>query len=146
LLVLSVILCFIYLFITNPIGLGILLFLLRLFILILIGTIVNVWYAYILFLVYIGGLLVIFIYICIISRNFKLNKIGIWELSGIFIVGLFSSQYLFNQKIVIYIGININGLRLPLFLFLRLVVYLLICFFVIINIILRGGNSLKIAY
>lgn len=28
------------------------------------------WYAYILFLVYIGGLLVIFIYVCLVRRNY----------------------------------------------------------------------------
>nr|YP_010834655.1 NADH dehydrogenase subunit 6 [Coryphella verrucosa]WFQ82023.1 NADH dehydrogenase subunit 6 [Coryphella verrucosa] len=33
----------------------------------------SFWYSYILFLIYVGGLLVLFIYICLVSSNFPLK-------------------------------------------------------------------------
>lgn len=53
----------------NPIRLGGVLVIIRFYLVSIIRIFSSFWFSYVLFLVYIGGLLVIFIYICLISRN-----------------------------------------------------------------------------
>nr|QNV12005.1 NADH dehydrogenase subunit 6 [Galba truncatula] len=54
---------------TSPVSLGGLLIFISICFVILISLISSAWYGYLLFLVYIGGLLVLFIYMCMISSN-----------------------------------------------------------------------------
>jgi high-affinity Fe2+/Pb2+ permease len=44
----------------------------------------RVWFAYVLFLVYVGGLLVLFIYICLVRRNYPIT----FRMSGLIILFL----------------------------------------------------------
>nr|YP_010032947.1 NADH dehydrogenase subunit 6 [Haloa japonica]QOW38681.1 NADH dehydrogenase subunit 6 [Haloa japonica] len=53
-----------------PISLGAVLILLSLSFVSIMSLAGSWWYSYILFLVYIGGLLVMFIYVCLISSNY----------------------------------------------------------------------------
>nr|ABJ55883.1 NADH dehydrogenase subunit 6 [Smaragdinella calyculata] len=53
-----------------PISLGAVLVLLSLCFVSVMSFMGSWWYSYILFLVYIGGLLVMFIYVCLISSNY----------------------------------------------------------------------------
>nr|YP_010578710.1 NADH dehydrogenase subunit 6 [Mandarinia regalis]UZP46674.1 NADH dehydrogenase subunit 6 [Mandarinia regalis] len=57
-------------FINNPISMGLLILLQTLLICLLLGMLINsYWFSYILFLVFLGGLLVLFIYISSIASN-----------------------------------------------------------------------------
>nr|AJG02540.1 NADH dehydrogenase subunit 6 [Pararge aegeria] len=63
-------------FINHPISMGLLILLQTLLICLLLGMIINsYWFSYILFLVFLGGLLVLFIYISSIASNeiFKIS-------------------------------------------------------------------------
>lgn len=54
----------------NPIGMAGIVVLIRLAIVSIISLFSSFWFSYVLFLVYVGGLLVIFIYICLVRRNY----------------------------------------------------------------------------
>nr|YP_009498371.1 NADH dehydrogenase subunit 6 [Biomphalaria choanomphala]AWK49482.1 NADH dehydrogenase subunit 6 [Biomphalaria choanomphala] len=58
---------------SSPVSLGISLFFTSVFVVMLMSIFFNMWYSYILFLVYIGGLLVLFIYMCMMSTNEKFH-------------------------------------------------------------------------
>lgn len=133
-----------FILVGNPIIIGILLLALSFLIVVQIGFLISSWYAYILFLVYVGGLLVIFIYICIISRNLQLG--GFFSLRGLgltIIILTLAGQFVNNQKILTHLDI-LNGINFPLRLLLILGVYLLMCFLSVISIILRGGTTINI--
>lgn len=53
----------------SPIRLGFILLVTRVRFVVVISLLSSWWYSYILFLIYIGGLLVLFIYVCLIRRN-----------------------------------------------------------------------------
>lgn len=54
----------------NPISLAAIVVGIRLFLVSMISLYSRFWFSYVLFLVYVGGLLVIFIYICLVRRNY----------------------------------------------------------------------------
>nr|YP_009498345.1 NADH dehydrogenase subunit 6 [Biomphalaria pfeifferi]AWK49456.1 NADH dehydrogenase subunit 6 [Biomphalaria pfeifferi] len=58
---------------SSPVSLGISLFFTSVFVVLIMSVFFNMWYSYILFLVYIGGLLVLFIYMCMMSTNEKFH-------------------------------------------------------------------------
>nr|YP_009938338.1 NADH dehydrogenase subunit 6 [Lethe nigrifascia]QNU07757.1 NADH dehydrogenase subunit 6 [Lethe nigrifascia] len=61
-------------FINHPISMGLLILLQTLLLCLLLGMLINsYWFSYILFLVFLGGLLVLFIYISSIASNEFLN-------------------------------------------------------------------------
>nr|QGX06882.1 NADH dehydrogenase subunit 6 [Mycalesis francisca] len=61
-------------FINHPISMGILILLQTLFICLLSGMLMNsYWFSYILFLVFLGGLLVLFIYVSSVASNELMN-------------------------------------------------------------------------
>nr|BCD58795.1 NADH dehydrogenase subunit 6 [Neope goschkevitschii] len=61
-------------FINHPISMGLMILLQTLFICLLLGMLINsYWFSYILFLVFLGGLLVLFIYVSSIASNEFLN-------------------------------------------------------------------------
>nr|YP_010228512.1 NADH dehydrogenase subunit 6 [Callerebia polyphemus]QZP40870.1 NADH dehydrogenase subunit 6 [Callerebia polyphemus] len=65
---------FIMFFISHPISMGLLILLQTLFMSILSGMLINsYWFSYILFLIFLGGLLVLFIYVSSIASNERLN-------------------------------------------------------------------------
>nr|YP_010373185.1 NADH dehydrogenase subunit 6 [Cadlina koreana]UPI11651.1 NADH dehydrogenase subunit 6 [Cadlina koreana] len=72
----SLILCF-PLF-KNPISMAGMVVAISLAMVSMISLFSSFWFSYVLFLVYVGGLLVMFIYICLVSSNypFKLSLIG----------------------------------------------------------------------
>nr|USO21428.1 NADH dehydrogenase subunit 6 [Lethe syrcis] len=61
-------------FINHPISMGLLILMQTLFITLLLGMLINsYWFSYILFLVFLGGLLVLFIYVSSIASNEIMN-------------------------------------------------------------------------
>nr|YP_009048432.1 NADH dehydrogenase subunit 6 [Triphysa phryne]AHH93006.1 NADH dehydrogenase subunit 6 [Triphysa phryne] len=61
-------------FINHPIPMGLMILMQTLFICLLTGMLINsYWFSYILFLVFLGGLLVLFIYVSSIASNELLN-------------------------------------------------------------------------
>nr|YP_010970171.1 NADH dehydrogenase subunit 6 [Phyllidiella zeylanica]WNR50747.1 NADH dehydrogenase subunit 6 [Phyllidiella zeylanica]WNR50760.1 NADH dehydrogenase subunit 6 [Phyllidiella zeylanica] len=64
----------------NPISMTAVIVMISLALVTTISLLSSFWFSYVLFLVYVGGLLVLFIYICLISSNypFKLNMISLF--------------------------------------------------------------------
>nr|YP_010735470.1 NADH dehydrogenase subunit 6 [Deroceras laeve]WEI33061.1 NADH dehydrogenase subunit 6 [Deroceras laeve] len=133
-----------FMLVGNPMMIGILLLALSFLMVVQIGFLISSWYAYILFLVYVGGLLVMFIYICMISSNLQLG--GFFSLSGLgltIMILTLAGQFINNQKMLTHLDM-LNGMNFPLSLLLMLGVYLLMCFLSVISIILSGGTTMNI--
>lgn len=109
---------------SSPVSLGISLFFTRVFVVIIIRIFFNIWYSYILFLVYIGGLLVLFIYMCIISSNEKFHfKLVVLYLLPIFFFLQASSETRF--KFLGYSGYERSYyIRISIFLGLVIILFL----------------------
>jgi len=56
-------------FITQPLTIGVVIITSTLFLCLLIASFISRWYSYVLFLIYVGGLLVIFAYVIALSPN-----------------------------------------------------------------------------
>lgn len=119
-LILSLTLSIIFLFIKHPLSLGIVLLRQTILTALITGFLrFNFWYSYILFLIIIGGILVLFIYITSIASNeiFKYsNKIIIIVISILrvtFIIyfkfdKFFINYFNFNQNIIINYNFNLS--------------------------------------
>nr|YP_010574486.1 NADH dehydrogenase subunit 6 [Onchidium reevesii]ADZ61657.1 NADH dehydrogenase subunit 6 [Onchidium reevesii]UZH97727.1 NADH dehydrogenase subunit 6 [Onchidium reevesii] len=99
------------------------------------------WYGYVLFLVYIGGLLVLFIYVCMVSSNFPFMinpslAFSVFGLAGL--AGLFMPST--QPKRILGGSLYETGAELSLFLFVSLVVILLAAFLAVARIVAGGGS------
>lgn len=131
------ILIFLFSFIYTPVSLGISLFLTRVFVVFLIRIFLCSWYRYILFLVYIGGMLVLFIYMCVISSNVKFyfkTHSGLFIL--IFLVYLISENF-WSDRTISSLGYSSyeRSYLINISLFLRLTIILLFTFLSVIRIV-----------
>jgi NADH-ubiquinone oxidoreductase chain 6 len=117
----------------NPITIGISILTIALTLAIIYGLTLSSWIAFLLFLIYIGGILVMFAYFVALSPNQQINKLSITP-SLIFIISIFTVilyiqvypritptfQFLINT---FYTNINISLLiLLAIILFLTIVV------------------------
>nr|ABL09060.1 NADH dehydrogenase subunit 6 [Odontoglaja guamensis] len=59
---------------SSPVSMGATLIMLSASMVMIMAVSASWWYSYILFLVYIGGLLVLFMYVCMISSNFSFSS------------------------------------------------------------------------
>nr|YP_009630789.1 NADH dehydrogenase subunit 6 [Astictopterus jama]QBS14450.1 NADH dehydrogenase subunit 6 [Astictopterus jama] len=90
---------FLMLFIKHPLSMGLLILIQTLFICLISGLIIHTyWFSYILFLTFLGGLLVLFIYISSIASNelFNMSLKNYFYYMCIFI--LFNMTYIFINK------------------------------------------------
>ena len=93
------------LIVIQPLSLGFILIIITLCIRRLVGLITFSWYGYLLFLVYIGGLLVIFIYVIRLIPNFIFLSRKIFIYLIIIFFGFFIMNY-FVTKIFIRVDIK----------------------------------------
>nr|YP_009738990.1 NADH dehydrogenase subunit 6 [Koreoleptoxis nodifila]QIC19430.1 NADH dehydrogenase subunit 6 [Koreoleptoxis nodifila] len=77
-IILSLALCSVFLFplMAQPLSLGLSIMLSTMFLCILIAMYLSSWYGYILFLIYVGGLLVMFAYVAALSPNILFSGMG----------------------------------------------------------------------
>nr|NP_702976.1 NADH dehydrogenase subunit 6 [Tyrannodoris europaea]AAL91065.1 NADH dehydrogenase subunit 6 [Tyrannodoris europaea] len=123
----------------NPISMAAMVVVISLAVVSMLSLFSSFWFSYVLFLVYVGGLLVMFIYICLVSSNypFKFSTIGfVLTLLGSCIVsmkmnGVVSSKFLGS-------GSWVNGESLletsNISIFLFLAVLLLMMLLVVVRI------------
>nr|YP_009045296.1 NADH dehydrogenase subunit 6 [Neptis soma]AHA03647.1 NADH dehydrogenase subunit 6 [Neptis soma] len=84
-------------FINHPLAMGLLILVQTLLTCLLSGMMINTyWFSYILFLIFLGGLLVLFIYVSSVASNemFKISFMNKFMFSFIFLILIFS----FNLK------------------------------------------------
>ena len=118
----------------GPLRLGALLVLLSLGIVCGIRVVGTWWYSYVLFLVYIGGLLVIFIYVCLISRNNSFTSS--MRVLGVTAIVLISSYFIrrkFINKVSLFDAGSMFIFRGNLWAYIGLVLLLLIILLVIVR-------------
>nr|YP_009121617.1 NADH dehydrogenase subunit 6 [Heliconius ismenius]AJF94292.1 NADH dehydrogenase subunit 6 [Heliconius ismenius] len=85
-------------FTNNPLSMGLFILMQTLLICILSGMLINTyWFSYILFLIFLGGLLVLFIYVSSIASN-ELFKISIFNKMLMFLSILFLIMFSFYFK------------------------------------------------
>nr|QWE50974.1 NADH dehydrogenase subunit 6 [Planorbella pilsbryi] len=121
---------------TSPVSLGMLLFLTSVFVVLVTNFLLSMWYSYILFLVYVGGLLVLFIYMCMMSSNEKFFARIPNFLFIILILWYFFTEPL-SETSKSFLGFSNfeSSYFLSLSLFMSLVVVLLITFLTIMRIV-----------
>nr|YP_009045439.1 NADH dehydrogenase subunit 6 [Parantica sita]AHA03790.1 NADH dehydrogenase subunit 6 [Parantica sita] len=94
----------IMLFINHPLSMGLLILIQTLLLCIISGMIINTyWFSYILFLIFLGGLLVLFIYVSSIASNEMFKFINFnFIIFIIFIILFISIMYNLNLKWLIF--------------------------------------------
>nr|QCS25054.1 NADH dehydrogenase subunit 6 [Lactiforis takii] len=128
----------------SPIGMGGVLILISMALVVLMGLMSSSWYAFVLFLVYIGGLLVLFIYVCMVSSNYSMSM-KIQGLAMGFLVSFLISLSIDFPLTGQFLGGNtyftgsymVSDPVIPLF--VGLVVFLLFVFLAIVRVITSGG-------
>nr|ABL09034.1 NADH dehydrogenase subunit 6 [Bulla sp. TLT-2006] len=118
----------------GPLSLGALLVLLSLGMVCGISVVGSWWYSYVLFLVYIGGLLVMFIYVCLISSNNSFTSS--MSVLGVTAIVLFSSLFLsskFMNKVSLFDAGSMFMFSGNLWAYIGLVLLLLMMLLVIVR-------------
>nr|YP_009363199.1 NADH dehydrogenase subunit 6 [Paragabara curvicornuta]AMX21664.1 NADH dehydrogenase subunit 6 [Paragabara curvicornuta] len=107
---LIMIMSFMMLFLNNPLSMGLMILIQTMLISLLSGMMIKTyWFSYILFLIFMGGLLVLFIYVSSIASNelFK-PSFNLKIMFFMFLLILFMMQYLFMNNIF-WMNLNMNS-------------------------------------
>jgi NADH-ubiquinone oxidoreductase chain 6 len=152
-LIISLSLCSVIIFplIIQPLSLGLSIIISTLFFCILTAMFLSRWYAYILFLIYVGGLLVIFAYVAALSPNILFSGINslIFFIIIFFVLRMILINYKFldlrsltnfnnwfEEKRLKFYGIQLTSfyynfilISLGVILLLNLIVIVKICFY-----------------
>nr|NP_038227.1 NADH dehydrogenase subunit 6 [Pupa strigosa]BAA89016.1 ND6 [Pupa strigosa] len=129
----------------DPISMAVLVIFLSFGMIAVMGHISSQWYPYVFFLVYIGGLLVMFIYVCLVSSNypFRVSPAGLTS-SGLLTLFLFANMFQLDASSKMISGKLGSGSGLSLVtdsslgMFLALGVLLLAMLLVVVRVIGSG--------
>nr|YP_006576040.1 NADH dehydrogenase subunit 6 [Necrophila americana]ACZ58567.1 NADH dehydrogenase subunit 6 [Necrophila americana] len=101
---LSLMLSFTFIFMSHPLSMGLVLLSQTILIALITGFIsLNFWFSYILFLIMIGGMLVLFIYMTSVASNEKFKYSNLITIMNIFII-ILSLPFYFMDSMLIYIN------------------------------------------
>nr|ARH54348.1 NADH dehydrogenase subunit 6 [Cyrtanaspis phalerata] len=125
----------IFIFLTHPLSMGLILFIQTLFISLITGNFnFNYWFSYIIFLILIGGMLILFIYMTSIASNekFKLNFKLLITINTIIIILLFYTYFYPSNKLnyEMIMFNNTNNLSMSMIKFLNFPYYLILTFLI----------------
>nr|ATN23488.1 NADH dehydrogenase subunit 6 [Bruchus sp. EMHAU-15071302] len=107
-----------FMFMNHPLSLGMILLLQTTFVSLVTGTMnYNFWFSYILFLIMIGGMLILFIYMTSIASNEKFkfsSKLMMFFIINMMLLIFFMiiDQYFFNFNMSTYDFIQFNDLKM----------------------------------
>nr|YP_004935067.1 NADH dehydrogenase subunit 6 [Succinea putris]AEQ93924.1 NADH dehydrogenase subunit 6 [Succinea putris] len=128
----------------NPLIMGCCLFLLSLMLIKSLGMMSSVWFAYLMFMVYIGGMLVLFIYICMVTSNYKFlltfSTLGIFIEFSLLLLILMLNLILPSK---FFLCSSQGMTSFPMFLMYVMIFFLLVIFFSIVHIIFKKNISMK---
>nr|AYW52166.1 NADH dehydrogenase subunit 6 [Lamiinae sp. 4 ACP-2013] len=148
---LSIALTSIFIFLTHPLSLGLILLIQTIIIALITGSMsLNYWFSYIIFLIMIGGMLILFIYMTSIASNekFKFSSklfllfstlffllsmlliIDFYFFNQLTIIDLNYQPYMFNYKFSLNKFINWPNKLM----FLMMIIYLLITLIMVVKI------------
>nr|YP_004222600.1 NADH dehydrogenase subunit 6 [Notodoris gardineri]ABL09047.1 NADH dehydrogenase subunit 6 [Notodoris gardineri] len=130
----------------NPISMAGMVVMISLLVVSMIASMFSFWFSYVLFLVYVGGLLVMFIYICLVSSNHSF----IFSVNGLIFAASLGFLASLNSSSALSMGflggstwvsgqalLEVNNVSLLLF----LVVLLLVMLLVVVRITSLGSFS-----
>nr|YP_009370136.1 NADH dehydrogenase subunit 6 [Orcula dolium]AIR76273.1 NADH dehydrogenase subunit 6 [Orcula dolium] len=107
----------------------------------LVGVTSSSWYGYLIFLVYVGGLLVLFMYTIMLSSNYYTKMSAKFLFGGGFIALLMTVWVNTNHlKLITGVSCNQCSMDMQMSLFISLGLLLLLVFFTIIYIVLKRGK------
>nr|YP_004934819.1 NADH dehydrogenase subunit 6 [Leucophytia bidentata]AEQ93814.1 NADH dehydrogenase subunit 6 [Leucophytia bidentata] len=131
---------------SSPIGLGGVLVLISFNLVCLVSLLGSGWYAYLLFLVYIGGLLVLFIYVCMVSSNKPLSVSPAGTTTALLMSLIMASLFVDSAPLMQTSGCAAweSGAQLSLALYVGLVTMLLIVFLAVSRILVAEGGALAV--
>nr|YP_010273952.1 NADH dehydrogenase subunit 6 [Bulinus nasutus]QYJ56655.1 NADH dehydrogenase subunit 6 [Bulinus nasutus] len=121
----------------TPIPLGIVLFFTSVFVVFLMSILLSSWYGYILFLVYVGGLLVLFMYMCIMSSNMSFFSSYYFMVLPLLMMVYLVSEKFWSESTKFFLGFSNfeSSYYMNLSIFLGLTLILLFTFLSIIRIV-----------
>nr|UGS80253.1 NADH dehydrogenase subunit 6 [Eolachesilla chilensis] len=153
LLIFSILLSILFFYLMNPLSLGLILILQTISVSLMLGTMSkSFWFLYLLILVFIGGMLVLFIYVTSIFPNEKFlfnQNVFLLLIAGVLILSTSTSlTYFFNLNIILpnfksFLSMGENLIMTPTikifisqtnFLLIFLVNYLFYCMIVVIKV------------
>nr|YP_002265546.1 NADH dehydrogenase subunit 6 [Chaetosoma scaritides]ACF35105.1 NADH dehydrogenase subunit 6 [Chaetosoma scaritides] len=157
LLIISLFLSTFSLFLFHPMSLGLILLLQTIMMSIISGMMNSFWFSYILFLIMIGGMLILFIYMTSIASNEKFkysNKLTIMfmTMNLMLISSIILDNYfinMLNSEMINFIKINSSFtmnkfINLPSsIIFYLLIIYLLITMIAVVKICLTNKGPLR---
>nr|NP_007341.1 NADH dehydrogenase subunit 6 [Albinaria caerulea]P48922.1 RecName: Full=NADH-ubiquinone oxidoreductase chain 6; AltName: Full=NADH dehydrogenase subunit 6 [Albinaria caerulea]CAA58308.1 ND6 [Albinaria caerulea] len=129
----------------NPMSLLLALLTLSLCAVLWLGSFMSSWYAYILFIVYIGGILVLFIYVCMISSNYIASQhmykslLYAWGAVMLMSLTMETDTFIILGSNMMYTSVNI-----PMTILIFLSIYLLIVFFAVVNLMVNMTSILMV--
>nr|UBU96187.1 NADH dehydrogenase subunit 6 [Pieris rapae] len=107
LLTMMIFISFIMMFSTHPLGMGLMILLQTLLLSLILGMYINTyWFSYILFLIFLGGLLVLFIYVSSIASNEMMNFS--LKMKSFFMLMIFTMMIFFIFKMKNYFNFMDN--------------------------------------
>nr|YP_010835041.1 NADH dehydrogenase subunit 6 [Euglandina singleyana]WFQ82716.1 NADH dehydrogenase subunit 6 [Euglandina singleyana] len=146
---LSLSLSFMFLCLNTPILISLNMALISLLLTFIMSNLHSIWYGMIFFLVYLGGILVLMIYICMLSSNLKLElKLSIISL---FLLSCSASFLLSNTiidqlKNLSWLSVGFGPMYLPTWSLPMIGLVLLLIFVGISSMIFVGGRGLKVEF
>nr|APC25411.1 NADH dehydrogenase subunit 6 [Aedes albopictus]APC25424.1 NADH dehydrogenase subunit 6 [Aedes albopictus]APC25437.1 NADH dehydrogenase subunit 6 [Aedes albopictus]APC25450.1 NADH dehydrogenase subunit 6 [Aedes albopictus]APC25463.1 NADH dehydrogenase subunit 6 [Aedes albopictus] len=108
-MLISFIISFIFMQMKHPLAMGLMLLIQTFLTSLLTGMLMKTfWFSYVLFLIFMGGMLVLFIYVTSLSSNEMFSLSMKLTFISIFMIMLFLMFYLFFDKLIIELFINNN--------------------------------------
>nr|QWB85661.1 NADH dehydrogenase subunit 6 [Sarmydus sp. N117] len=149
-----------FMFLAHPLALGLILLFQTIFIALITGTLsYNYWFSYLLFLIMVGGMLILFIYMTSVASNekFKLSTqlLWPWVIPVMMIIPFMAEKFLLNIQMISYDNAPLSSMpnqnqalikffNLPLISnLLLIIIYLLITLIMTVKITLTKQGPLR---
>jgi NADH-ubiquinone oxidoreductase chain 6 len=130
----------------NPVSIGLIILTIALTLSIIYGITISSWIAFLLFLIYVGGILVIFAYFVALSPNRQVNNLiiipSITTILLIFITLILNNIYTnINTNFQYLINTFYNNINIPILILLAIILFLTIV--VVVKIVTNNKGPLR---
>nr|YP_010939946.1 NADH dehydrogenase subunit 6 [Rabdotus mooreanus]WLN31332.1 NADH dehydrogenase subunit 6 [Rabdotus mooreanus] len=138
-------------FVSNPLSLGLMMLMLSFMVVNSLAFIMFTWYAYILFLIYIGGVMVLVIYMSMLSSNYLMYKMksSILSLGAVGSLAFYIQSYLYGPfylKKSLWMYLSESPLMLSSIMILILGVLLYLVFLGMVQVVFSSKSKINVYY
>nr|YP_009253504.1 NADH dehydrogenase subunit 6 [Achatinella mustelina]ANC62892.1 NADH dehydrogenase subunit 6 [Achatinella mustelina] len=131
-----------YYWITAPIVLLFLITSCSMLLSILMGLLHSAWYGYILFLLYVGGVLVLFMYTVILSSNMKTKFISITHMMFLIMLSLVMTLMVKDFSMLqLGVSITLSSKMMNMYMFMLMGIVLLLVMLSILHLMISSGKK-----